>query len=361
MNKERRLHITKFISKREISFIIISVLFYAFSIFLSGIYAGNFGSSFSQNKLQNHVNDIEESMDFAAQQYSEILQLSLGEKTNISTPLLPKKIIEQMDEQGIHVFVYVKDSCIAWSDNDYVIEASKQKNAFYVHKSDIGLFLVKDVKLKEYSLRFAYRVYQSFNISNEYLESKLNDDFGINRATVLSNDKKEGNAILSLNGDFLFSSIWKESNNISSIQYGMVFSLFVLSLLFFMTAIQQFVSKLRITPLLVLISSSLLLTFTIIVFKELLVPKILINSEIFSSLTFASSWLINSLGTLLIVNIWVLFLTSSFSNYLSSIVVLNTNNRLRNHILHFLFFLILVILLLVIKIMVSDLIFNSTV
>ncbi|RLD46002.1 MAG: hypothetical protein DRI86_04410 [Bacteroidetes bacterium] len=335
---------------------VLSVVFYFLSLLISNFQTGDFGNNYLQIKLQNHIEEVENNMDFIVHNYLPNIDSSIIDNKQY---YFSKDLMDYANANNIHVFVVDSESeTIAWTDNNFEIKAPINNGETFFYENPIGSFIVKDVVSKKYTIRCVYRLFSSYAVSNEYLKSGLNPNLDISKQLELINDKSKENALVNLSGDYLVSVIWKSNILISLKTIGGIFIVYILSFLFLISFASQLISifiKNNIYSLLGKIFSILIIVF---LYLNILLPDLLYESPIFSSFSFASSFFDN-LGVLFFYLLGALFIVFSIDYFFRSEEF--SIKKKWEVVLYFGSIIVFVLLLHFIKAIVSDLIFNSTI
>ncbi len=337
---------------------LLSIVFYMGSLLMSSFQTGDLGNNYSTNKLQSYLLDVEHEMDYI---HNELIEGIDSTFVDSAQTYFSDELINYANTEHIHVFLYkgVSNSIISWTDNDFIIESPINGNrTYYVHNS-IGDFLVKDIVTGSYTSRFAYRIYRYYAVSNEYLQSGLNPNIDISKEVEISDNKQIGEPISNSNDEFLFSVVWKTNDQIPPQTYGLIYGLFVLSFMLFVAFSQQIISKYFSNKAICLISKIVVIIIIDYIWQYALLPRILIDSPLFSPTTFASA-AFNSIGALNIHLLTILFIAFAIGNYLKNNIFEKLGNK-KSFIFYLFSVLLFAIILHFIKIIVSDLIFNSTI
>ncbi len=337
--------------------IVFSLVFYVLSIIISDSQTGDIGNNFRHAKVQKYIYKIENiMMDIDKNYIQNIIDSS---SSSLSELYFSKKLIEYANDNDIHAFVISNDEIKAWTDNDFVINTPIRKNETYFYKCNIGDFIVKDISHESFTLRLVSRLYSYYSVNNEYLQSGINNRIGIDKQPEFRIADNEKLQIVSIDGEYLFNTIWSNNSNISVSIYTYIFVFYILSLLFILSFSQQMLEVVLQNKFLVLLAQIVSIIALISIWIKVLLPTVLVDSMIFSSSIFAS-YLFDSIGMLFIKLLGVLFIIFSLSKFY---IKLNPKeNKYKWNVLIYLLFIVLFIILLhLVKAVVSDLIFNSTI
>ncbi|MCK5847035.1 MAG: methyl-accepting chemotaxis protein, partial [Bacteroidales bacterium] len=347
----KKLHISTWIIA------LLSVSFYLLSLVISNFQTGDFGNNYSQIKLQKHISEIENRMEDIGVRYMPIIDSSIA---NTKQFYFSNEFVKNADQNDIHIFLIDNNNeLIAWTDNDFVIEAKIEKSGTYFYQNSMGAFIVKDIIKNNYTFRCVFLLYRTYAVSNEYLKSGLNPNIGINKQVDFVVDKNNTNAINSLSGDYLMSVLWKTNNTISKNTFGVIFGIFILSFLFFISFTQQLFSIYVKSKLFSLFGKAVSILLIVLLYQNVMLPQLLLDSPIFSSAIFASSF-ISSLGSLFLQLLAFLFIVYSIGYYFRTEIFEIVNDKWK-YALYIANVVLFFLILHFIKAIVSDLIFNSTI
>ncbi len=338
-------------------FAIISLLFYLVAIFVSNFNKSDIGEDYSQRKLQNYIIHVQNVMEDINSNFTQNINDSV--LNNSSQLYFSEGLFHITEKEDIHAFVIVGDEIKAWSDNDFIINTPVKNNKTYFYKSEIGDFIINDIKKENYTLRLSFRIYRSYNITNEYLKSALNPIIGINKPVELNYSLEDVNPVYDIEGNYLFSSQWQVNNEVPQEYISFTFAFFILSLVFLLTFAFKILQKFIANNNVLLIASLIFAAAIPYVWQHIVLSDLVCQSSLFSPAVFASSFF-NSLGNLVITMIAFLYGFYAISTFFHSFDVkkIKSNYKLLSYLALTILFLIL---LQFIRTIVSDLIFNSTI
>ena len=335
---------------------LLSLVFYLASLLMSNFQTGDLGNKYLHSKLQSHIINVEADMDYANSKLFQITDTTFQSNSQL---YFSDEFMDFANKNNIHAFVFVGNDIAAWTDNDFVIQTPIAETKTYYYHNSVGDFLIKDIKNKNFSIRYTYLIYRSYAVSNEYLHSGLNPNIGINKQVEIVGDPQKGSAIINANGSYLMSVLWKSNAIISPQNYGLIYGFFILSLLFIISFSQQFFTYYIPKGAKGLLAKIVAIITIAIVWQQMLLPKVLVDSPIFSSATFASTFF-DSLGALNVELLAILFIVLVVGSYLRHNVFNELGDKKR-FFYYLLYTVVFVLLLHFIRIVVSDLIFNSTI
>ena len=323
-----------------------SILFVSTFLF-SQFFTSNLGNILEQKKLQKSVISICSQMD-------EIEKSIIDKDENYN--FFNDTLLQSLNDKGINAFVYKNDSLVAWSDNDYILESNITNKKVSIEHIENAYVLVKNYSLTNFSLKLSFPIKASYKIENEYLKNELNSKLGIIKQLKFVEKDNNAQKIFSPNGEILIYNKWLTEIDLSSKRLSLLFLLYILGFSFFLQFLRKLILSYSLSKVIRTTLFIFLLAISTYVFNWLLVPDLLLKSDIFSPTTFASSKLFASLGSLFILTISSLFLIIGLSDYIIKI----TNKKAERPSL-FILYTSLLGLLLLIKSIVADLVFNSTI
>ncbi len=220
------------------------------------------------------------------------------------------RIIEKANKNNLVLFYFENDSLLFWSSNKVSIQPLKQKlkeaknllainnSIYYIHKSGkegightIGLILIAN----------------DYPYTNKYLKSGIIKDFECFTETRIVSKEEGGVRITDQNGKYLFSIDYivnKAKEPIQSIVVSLLFFLGIsLILFYFFKRIRKGILK-RIFPIVPLLISLALILFRYI---QLVLGVKVRGASLFDPFLYADSYLVPSLGDLLLNSIIVLY------------------------------------------------------
>lgn len=284
----------------------------ALSIFLTGklaeenILFPRFNQSYAQ-RFQKIFSAKEKELNKIMQE----LVAFLGKTDRLnSNDFVQSKHIGLLERRGLAVFVYENDSLKLWSDNSVPVSPlysnSNIDSTFMYIKN--GWYVPRTMKFGKYTLVGLILIRQSYAYENKFLTSYFQKDFNASPSVKISPNQVKGSfPIEDCHNQFLFSLIFDEDTYHPFFQTQIpsaAYLLLIIYLLWVVYRIIQHVKNPKKRNVLVIIS-----IFCLIFIKAALLyfqlPKVFYSLELFKPQYFASSYLIPSLGDLLL---WAIFI-----------------------------------------------------
>ncbi|MDP4210754.1 MAG: ATP-binding protein [Bacteroidota bacterium] len=227
------------------------------------------------------------------------------------------KYIDLLDHRGLALFIYENDTLRFWSDNEAPVG-----NIF--SKSGIGkaiLFLPNGrympiiSKVPGFVVVGLVQIKKSYQYENKYLTGEFQQDFKLPFSVRLSEHPVKGSApILDSKNHYLFSLIFSSSPQSALLLYYIPSLLYFLALvlaLFFVYKLVRDVSPERKRNTTIALVSLLLIGIRFVALKWQL-PRTFSELDLFKPQLFASSWLVPSLGDLLLWAVCIFFIILLF-------------------------------------------------
>jgi len=265
-------------------------------------------------------------------------------------------LLSKLNDEGICAFVYSGDSLIAWSDNDYILSNEIVNNRISIQHIKNVYVLIKEYELENISLKLSYPIRTSYKFENEYLKNQLNPRMGIIKKIDFVDDIEGSLKIYAPNGDIIAHNVWEKNSKLNSFQQSLLFFIYMLSFAFLLQFIRKFIRPYFSSKIVSFLVFSLIVFLASFLANYIQLPTLLFDSPIFDPTTFASSIFISSLGSLFLITISGLFLLFGVTDYLSYL-----NNVKRERIAYLFLYTLLFFLLIVLKSIVANLVFNSTI
>lgn len=292
--------------KKSLFYLLFALLFLAGAIFL-----GNSYSSRDMDEVIARVTKILHHKEKAASGSLSLLQQKFEEyKTPDS---LFSKDLNKFKLQGIELLIIDDTVPLFWTENYVPFNA----NGLILPKTDTVLELengiYKLIGQKSDSLDFLalILVKSKFPHENDFLENSFQEDFG-NLKGIEIIFRKSGNDIYGSSGKYLFSLKYSETNQLSSTEVYLLFTLYFASFLLIIASLYCFYKRYKGVfgnqlGFNVIFSLDLLILRVLLYYFK--IPNILYESKLFSANYYASSILFPSLGDLFI-NVIILLIIS---------------------------------------------------
>ncbi|MEP7168098.1 MAG: ATP-binding protein [Bacteroidota bacterium] len=214
---------------------------------------------------------------------------------------------------GFTYFVFYKDSLRYWSDNSVMISAAALRETGNLESVQLrnGWYEVFKRTAGDKTLVAVFLLKHEFSIENQYLVNGFNEDLKLPPHTQISQVKNERIfPVKSASGKLLFSLSFNAVDSVAAehSSLGMLYlvSLFAF-LLFCYMFIQYLFKKNPIYALLLIVAVGLLRVMSIIYHF----PDAVYDLPLFSPKYYASSFMLNSLGDLLISSVIFCFIITS--------------------------------------------------
>jgi signal transduction histidine kinase len=230
------------------------------------------------------------------------------------------EILEILDEtytrQGLLLLIYQNDTLSFWSSN--AVPVSKWYDASFFAEQVIHLesgWYLLEKKVSDTRKTIALQlIRQEFPYQNKHLNDKFDDSFRLPDEAVISMTSMD-HPVYSSGGEYLFSLDFKDPPSLNAKQTNLLFILYFLFLIIFTAALFQ--AYLWLIPLFrakLLVAAAFaidvgIIRFLIFYFK---VPHSLYESDLFKPFYYGSSFLLPSLGDLLVNGFLLLFVTYAF-------------------------------------------------
>ncbi len=326
---------------------ITAILLFLITILYSQFFSSDLGDAFEQQKLQNKVNSICSNMDIIAKTLED-----KNDKYNFFNDTL----LSTLNNEGLSAFVYNHDSLIAWSNNKYILPANNKSQGVSIEYVQNSFVLIKNYSLSNLSLKLSFPLKYAYKIENEYLQNKLNPRLGIIKNIKFIKNSNSSLKLYDPEGNILINDEWIKGSKLSPTILSLLFYIFILGFSFLLQFFRKLIKSYSIPKIVSLLAITSIIASIAIVFNLTLIPDILVKSDIFNPTTFASSSVFSSLGNLFIFTISGLFLVFSVSDYIGKI-----RNKKRERLSIFILYFSLVLILILLRNIVADLVFNSTI
>jgi two-component system nitrogen regulation sensor histidine kinase NtrY len=229
---------------------------------------------------------------------------------------------QELNKNKLFLFVYTKDNLLFWSDNETILKNPKiiydTENHFIKQGNAYYIAIHKFLPDLEHQLIILIPVYYQYPISNQYLkrgfafENKI-----LEKVIITTKYSGKKNAIYSTSGKYLFSIKPLENIPTTPLFILLLNIALIIYIAFLVTKIiihnlknKKYLLAFIITLLLVIVVE-LVLNHSTIIFNY---P----NAKLFSSTLYASKYLANNLGVLLVrifLLLWLLYLIRFCGNF----------------------------------------------
>jgi two-component system nitrogen regulation sensor histidine kinase NtrY len=252
-----------------------------------------------------------------------------------------QKLNETIDEQGLIAFeeqalidqnnrsehlafyLYKNHELIFWTNNHILIPESDSLFTQMLSCSKIGphWLLMQTISNQNYTLLGVKILQVDYTLQNEFLHDNVLEDYGIQEHLELSK-KRSDYKIFDIEGNFLFSFIFKGDPHSSSHMPFLLFFAFLLSYVFFAFCVDTVLSKSKIvtgSATTKIFAFSALSGIYLLFFVWIGFPSTLFQSPLFQPQLYANLSIYSSLGQLFLISIWLF----------SSILYFNQNINLK--------------------------------
>lgn len=225
-----------------------------------------------------------------------------------------EKFISDPALTGLSVFIYRSDSLLFWTDNDIPVSRSFDdfRKQYPLNFGKIGNCW-SEIIIHEhppYQYIGLISVAREYPFENDYLQNRPVATWPFPGKTVLKTTRSEGISIVSDRGHFLFSAQIPEEKEITESLAAVLLGIYLAGFILFMVALYRFFRQIAfLVQFRILMVVAVLVVMTVIrlLIQYFRIPGILYDSLLFSPVLYSSSFLIPSLGDLIINCILGLF------------------------------------------------------
>lgn len=216
------------------------------------------------------------------------------------------------EKNGITILEFLDNKLAYWSDNDFevpvaYVDSLYSKPLVFLQN---GWFVPQSIRAGNEVIVGLLRVRTDYSLRNEIIKSGFQEDFGLKQKVDLSTDENASPFhVYNNSGLFLFSLVFpgvKEATSLVVIPILFWTVAFILALVICYEII-RFLSAAgsRFMATALAISACLLIYFALVYFG---LPRVFSLTLLFSPFTFSLNWLIPSLGHLLLLSIFGIFI-----------------------------------------------------
>ncbi|MBI9055661.1 MAG: GHKL domain-containing protein [Bacteroidales bacterium] len=206
--------------------------------------------------------------------------------------------------EGIVILGFSSDSLVYWSDNSIPVENYFIDNELYssVAKLKNGWFVIRQNYIDDYELFALILLKNEYSYQNEFVKSDFFPEYEIDVRANVELYEDVGFNVNDLNNNYLFSFVLDSNTNSGSIKSVIVSFLYLLTLIFLFIGVRVFFKNYsgRFSKGLLLI----ILGFVLILIRYLMLkyhlPNVFRQLDLFQPHHFAISFIVPSLGDLLI-------------------------------------------------------------
>ncbi len=213
--------------------------------------------------------------------------------------------------QGISFYIYQNDSLFFWTENEIavpeILQANKANTSFEQLQGISCVY--RSINYKQYLILALVRIKNNYADPNDYLKNDFEADYGMdNRIEITYGTAKDAYAIFSPENEYLFSlnkeniAVYNKTLSVWSMIFWVV-GLCILYLLSKNSYLLQHKKKPRLNDFLV---SFFVLSTLIYLGIRINEPWMMFSQDFFSPIYYASGSILNSLGSLTIVSVFLL-------------------------------------------------------
>ncbi|MCX6234743.1 MAG: ATP-binding protein [Bacteroidetes bacterium] len=268
-------------------------------------------------------------------------------------------------KEGFIILIYNKDSLLLWSDNSVSSEkvyTEISKGNHFTHFQN-GWYDIIYKKENDLALVGLMLIKSDFAYQNNYLINSFQKEFKVSKELHVL-EEKGLYPIYSKDKSYLFSLGFPETTIITDRQVFILFTLYLLSLLFLIAFIFQvylaieFFLKRRILMFLFFFMDVLIIRVIIFYFK---IPISLYQSDLFSPLYYGSSVFLPSFGDLIVNAFILLIIAYIFNTSLRTGNITKPESKLIRHIIAFILMVIVILLFRFIVFLFQGLVLDSNI
>ncbi len=305
------------IKNRFWTFFLPALLFILTAISIQGYFGWKNSPEKIQKKFQHTLKEKEQLLET----YMGILKKNYPQHRKNFNGSLTENEKGNLDQAGLSLFIYEKDSLKWWSTNTiplpYLIHPDPHQTFPCIQESKNGWYLVtrnyNGLNIIEGRILIRY----AFPFENEYLQNDYQEDFMVPEGTKITLNRNDY-PIVSQQGKYLFSLKIPADPPLTRSPFIILLVLYVLALILFIASLYRLLlliprlTKNRWLFLLVFFFILVGVRFVQVYFQ---IPKVLYNTELFGPTSFSSSFFFPSLGDFLINSL--IFLVFAYVFYLS--------------------------------------------
>ncbi len=265
-------------------------------------------------------------------------------------------------DKGIFITVFSDSTVKYWSDNSVAFNYADLVAAGNFGFLGNGWFEIRRMEFDSLQIYGFIKIKSDFLYQNQYLKNEFTYDFNLHSNLTISLKSDENN-IYSKEGVFLFSVLLPEELLITEKEGFTITALYILTFILFIVFLFQTYQylELRIKNsfllLIAFILDILIVRFLIFYFK---IPTILYTLPLFKPEIFASSWILPSLGDLLINSIILTSISWAIFRKVKLNELLGQRKSIYRFISQFLIIAGVVILFITLELTLSGIINNSS-
>lgn len=289
-------------------------LFIAFIVAfgLAIIFDANTRYQAGETKEPEHFQSIVSEKIELVDQYFDLFEKKL-DTTSINNLMANAEFISSdfFEKEGIVFLGYKNDSLQFWSDNLVPVENYAPGKNLYnsVAQLEDGWYISRVRQIGETEIFGLILIKNQYSYSNNFIKNDFPDVYDLSSDYILSTDPEKGYSIVDNDNNFLFSLFLnaKYGYNYTAIYLASIFYFLAIVLLLFL--FRNLISKInRITTRRVALAGlALVLILARYIMLKYHIPAVFRHLELFQPHQFAISFIVPSLGDLLLHAIVILF------------------------------------------------------
>ncbi|MGC9375935.1 MAG: hypothetical protein ACP5DQ_12970, partial [Bacteroidales bacterium] len=272
--------------------------------------------------IHNGANETKELKDFQAkvcsklektEQYLDLLTDEVKTRSfkdlMASADLIPPDLFEQ---EGIVFLGYVNDTLKYWSDNLVPVENIKPPKKMFNNlvQLDNGWYISKHKQVGDFKFFGLLLIKNQYSYSNKFIHNDFHVSYDLSSDFEIIKNPDVGYAITDNDDNYLFSLTLNANFGYHDTYINLASVFYLLALLFFFGFTSSLIVKIR-SPLrrrMVILLVSVILIGIRLLMLTYKFPSVFNHLELFQPHQFAISWLIPSLGDLLLHAVIFLFI-----------------------------------------------------
>lgn len=252
----------------------------------------------------------------------------------------------ELSKNGIILLIYKNDSLISWSDNSIsfsnIYRESDYENPFIFISN--SYYVVKTYRKDNYIVIGLIFIKSEYPYENEFLQNAFQVDFAItSSAEIITEGTRGSNSVYDWNNQYLFTLIFYNELKYPELTRYLPPFFYLLSFLFIILFLNNYIksidSAIRKNWTIFIVGILFLIFRTVQTKYEF--PASVYNLELFGPLPFANSYLIPSLGDMLINSILLIFIIVLFNTDFYFSENLTKRKRIGSNPLHIFLFIVL--------------------
>ena len=252
----------------------------------------------------------------------------------------------ELSKNGIILLIYKNDSLTSWSDNSIsfsnIYSESDYENPFIFISN--SYYVVKSYRKDNYIVIGLIFIKSEYPYENEFLQNAFQNDFAItSSAEIITEGTRGSNSVYDWNNQYLVTLIFYNELKYPELTRYLPPFFYLLSFLFILLFLKNYIKSIDSgirKNWAIFIVGILFLIFRIVQTKYEF-PAPVYNLELFGPLPFANSYLIPSLGDLLINTILLIFIIILFNTDFYFSDNLTKRKRIGSNPLHIFLFIVL--------------------